>query len=164
MNNSSKPATWESTVFIVEPDWIDYNGHLNMAYYNVLFDRAVDELYEFLGIGASYAASDRHTVMTAEIHVRYRRELLVNAPVRIRIHLLGFDKKRLHYFEELNHVDEGWLAASSENLALHVDMTSRRVVPWPPAIADKLGKMRMVHQQLPTPSGIGRSISMTPRR
>ncbi len=38
----------------VEPQWIDYNGHLNMAYYNVLFDRCVDEAYELLGIGQHY--------------------------------------------------------------------------------------------------------------
>ncbi|HTQ82203.1 MAG TPA: thioesterase family protein, partial [Pseudolabrys sp.] len=44
-------APFVSSVMTVEPQWIDYNGHLNVAYYNVLFDRAVDELYELLGLG-----------------------------------------------------------------------------------------------------------------
>ena len=47
-------APFVSSMMRVEPQWIDYNGHLNMAYYNVLFDRAVDEVYELLGIGADY--------------------------------------------------------------------------------------------------------------
>ena len=44
-------APFVSSAMRVEPGWIDYNGHLNMAYYNVLFDRAVDEVYELLGLG-----------------------------------------------------------------------------------------------------------------
>jgi hypothetical protein len=48
------PAPFVSSVMRVEPGWIDYNGHLNMAYYNVLFDRAVDEVYELLGLGLAY--------------------------------------------------------------------------------------------------------------
>ena len=44
-------APFVSSVMKVEQSWIDYNGHLNMAYYNVLFDRCVDEAYELLGIG-----------------------------------------------------------------------------------------------------------------
>ena len=61
----------------VEPQWIDYNGHLNMAYYNVLFDRAVDEVYELIGIGAEYLKKHNHSTFTAEAHVRYVRELHV---------------------------------------------------------------------------------------
>src|SRR5262249_48743347 len=67
-------APFVSSVMRVEPAWIDYNGHLNMAYYNVLFDRAVDEAYELLGIGADYVAKRRHSLYTAEVHLRYLRE------------------------------------------------------------------------------------------
>ena len=111
----------------VEPGWIDYNGHLNMAYYNVLFDRAVDEVYEVLGLGLAYVGTQKHSTFTAEVHVRYLRELLVDAPVRVTFRLLGFDSKRMHYFEELHHAGEGWLSATSENMALNVDMTAKKV-------------------------------------
>ncbi len=57
----------------VDPAWIDYNGHLNMAYYNVLFDRAVDEVYELLGLGLDYLKVRRPSTFTAEVHVRYVR-------------------------------------------------------------------------------------------
>jgi len=54
-------APFVSSVMRVEPAWIDYNGHLNMAYYNVLFDRAVDEVFELLGCGLAYVKERRHS-------------------------------------------------------------------------------------------------------
>ena len=75
-------APFVSSVMQVEPGWIDYNGHLNMAYYNVLFDRAVDEAYELLGCGIAYLEQTRHSTFTAEVHVRYLRELHAGDPVR----------------------------------------------------------------------------------
>ena len=73
-------APFVSSVMRVEPGWIDYNGHLNMAYYNVLFDRAVDEVYELIGCGLAYVERTRHSTFTAEVHVRYLRELLRRRP------------------------------------------------------------------------------------
>ena len=73
-------APFVSSLMRVEPQWIDYNGHLNMAYYNVLFDRAVDEVYELLGIGLDYLKQHNHSTFTAEVHVRYLRELRENDP------------------------------------------------------------------------------------
>jgi acyl-CoA thioester hydrolase len=57
-------APFVSSLMRVEPAWIDYNGHLNMAYYNVLFDRAVDEVYERLGIGLEYLKRSHHSTFT----------------------------------------------------------------------------------------------------
>ena len=67
------PAPFVSSPMRVEPQWIDYNGHLNMAYYNVLFDRAVDEAYELIGIGLDYLKAHNHSTFTAEAHVRFLR-------------------------------------------------------------------------------------------
>src|ERR1700723_4719960 len=119
-------APFVSSVMRVEPAWIDYNGHLNMAYYNVLFDRCVDEAYELIGCGLAYLEQTRHSTFTAEVHVRYLRELHAGDPVRVTFPLLGFDAKRLHYFETLSQADAGWLSATSENMALHVDMDAKK--------------------------------------
>ena len=67
----------------IEPPWIDYNGHLNVAYYNVLFDRAVDEVYELIGLGPAYLERHKHSTMVVEAHVRYLRELKLDDPVRV---------------------------------------------------------------------------------
>jgi acyl-CoA thioester hydrolase len=153
-------APFVSSVMYVEDGWIDYNGHLNMAYYNVLFDRAVDEAYELIGIGHRYLQETRHSTFTAEVHVRYLRELHAGDPVRVTFQLLGYDTKRLHYFEQLFHAAEGWMSATSENLALHVDMGARKTAPFPAAVAQRLAKMQAAHARLPLPEAAGRRIAM----
>jgi len=153
-------APFVSSVMRVEPAWIDYNGHLNMAYYNVLFDRAVDEVYEVLGLGLSYVETTKHSTFTAEVHVRYLRELLVDAPVRVTFQLLGFDHKRMHYFEHLHHAEEGWLSATSENMALNVNMTARKTAAFPDHVMEMLALMKSAHDKLPVPDGAGRRIAM----
>jgi acyl-CoA thioester hydrolase len=152
-------APFVSSVMRVEDGWIDYNGHLNMAYYNVLFDRAVDEAYELLDIGHDYLATGCST-FTAEVHVRYLRELQAGDPVRVTFQLLGYDEKRLHYFEQLFHATEGWVSATSENMALHVDMTAKKTAPFPAAVMRRIGKMLASHANLPRPEAAGRRIAM----
>jgi acyl-CoA thioester hydrolase len=154
-------APFVSSVMRVEPAWIDYNGHLNMAYYNVLFDRAVDEVYELLGLGLSYVKEQKCSTFTAEVHVRYLRELLVDAPVRVTFQLLDFDHRRLHYFEQLHHAEEGWLSATSENMALNVDLTARKTAAFPDSVLARLELMKAAHDKLPVPDGAGRRIAMT---
>jgi acyl-CoA thioester hydrolase len=153
-------APFVSSVMQVEPAWIDYNGHLNMAYYNVLFDRAVDEVYELIGCGADYVAQSHHSCFTAEVHVRYLRELHAGDPVRVTFQLIDYDAKRMHYFEQLFHAVDGWLSATSENMALHVDMAARKTVAFPDAIVTRLAQMQAVHARLPLPDGLGRRIAM----
>jgi acyl-CoA thioester hydrolase len=157
---TTMPAPFVSSVMRVEPGWIDYNGHLNMAYYNVLFDRAVDEVYEPLDLGLDYVKTAKCSTFTAEVHVRYLRELLVDTPVRVSFHLLGFDEKRIHYFEALHHADEGWLSATSENMALNVDMTVKKVAAFPAHVMARLERMKAAHDKLPVPDGVGRCIAM----
>jgi len=154
------PAPFVSSVMRVEPQWIDYNGHLNMAYYNVLFDRAVDETYEMLGIGLDYLKRTHHSTFTAEVHVRYLRELREDDPVRVEFQLLDYDAKRIYYFETLKHAEQGWVSATSENMTLHVDMSAKRVAPFPQSILERLAAMKAAHAALPVPEGAGRRIQM----
>jgi len=156
-------APFVSSIMRVEPEWIDYNGHLNMAYYNVLFDRAVDETYELIGVGADYVASRQQSIFTAEVHVRYLRELHAGDPVRVTFQLIDYDAKRLHYFEQLFHAADGWVSATSENLSLHVDMTSKKTAAFPQEITNRLAEMKASHSLLPVPEAAGRSIGMAAR-
>jgi acyl-CoA thioester hydrolase len=151
-------APFVSSVMRVEKSWIDYNGHLNMAYYNVLFDRAVDEVFELLGCGADYLKKGFST-FTAEVHVRYLRELHAGDPVRVTFQLLDYDAKRMHYFEQLFHAEQGWVSATSENMSLHVAMATKKVVPFAPEVTRRLLRMKAAHGQLPRPEAAGRAIS-----
>ena len=157
-------APFVSSVMKVEPSWIDYNGHLNMAYYNVMFDRAIDQLWLELGIGPVYMKERNNSTFTAEAHVRYLREIHLGDPVQISVWLLEADDKRLHTFQELRHATEGWLSATSENMSLHMDMTARKVAPFPSDIRARIDAVVKAHSAVPRPEGIGRSVAMPSRR
>jgi acyl-CoA thioester hydrolase len=156
-------APFISSVMQIEPQWIDYNGHLNMAYYNVMFDRAIDELWLRLGIGPTYRQQRNGSTFTAECHVRYLREIHLGDPVQVSILLVAADEKRLHTFEELRHASEGWLSATSENMTVHVDMAARKSAPFPPDIAALIESLANTHSTIPRPDGIGRKIAMPSR-
>jgi acyl-CoA thioester hydrolase len=158
------PVPFRAAVMRIEPQWIDYNGHLNMAYYNVLFDRAIDDLWLKLGIGPGYMKARNNSTFTAECHVRYIREIHLNDPVEVSILLVAADDKRLHVFEELRHATEGWLSATSENMMLHMDMTARKVAPFPPDIGARVRALAQAHRAAERPEGIGRSIGMPAKK
>lgn len=147
-----------SPVMAIEPAWIDYNGHMNMAYYNVLFDRAADLFFTPLGLGPDYVATRHMSFMTAEIHVCYVREVFLGAPVRVAVRILDMDDKRLHVFSELRHAEEGWLSATSEQMYLHVDMQARRTAPWPADVRAALEAEWARTRSAPWPERAGRKI------
>jgi len=74
--------------------------------------------------------------------------------------LLDYDAKRIHYFQQLFHATDGWVSATSENMTLHVDMTTKKVAPFPDKVARTLGRMKAVHARLPRPEAAGRRIAM----
>lgn len=152
-------VAFRSQPMSVEPEWIDYNGHMNMAYYNVLFDRCADQIYDQLGFGPEYAATRGFTTYTAEFHVCYVRELHLGDTVTATFQMLDIDEKRFHSYQELWHVD-GWLAATAEALGLHIDMSGPRVAPMPDDIAAKVGAIHRAHSVLPRPERAGRSIGI----
>lgn len=144
---------------VIEPQWIDYNDHLNMAYYNVLFDRAADTAVELLDLGEAYRRATDRTLMNAEVHVTYLRELKPDAVVRATFRLLDADQKRMHVYQELHHRD-GWLAATSESVILHVDLKGPKVVPFPASIGETVQAMLREHQALPRPKYVGRVMGL----
>ncbi len=144
----------------VRPEWIDSNGHMNLACYVVAFDLATDRLYDALGIGTAYRTATGNSCFTAETHTLYEREMLLGEPLRVRTLLLGVDSKRLHYFHEMFHGETGERTAAQELLALHIDMGIRRVAPFPD---DRLQALQAaVREYAPTelPKGAGRRIAL----
>lgn len=144
---------------VIDAQWIDYNDHLNMAYYNVLFDRTGDFAVDILNIGEAYRRATNKTLMTAEAHVTYVRELKKDARVRGTFRLVDADRKRLHVYYELYHSD-GWLAAASENMMLHVDLDGPKVTAFPDDIYDDVQTMLRYHRSLPKSKYTGRLIGI----
>jgi acyl-CoA thioester hydrolase len=145
---------------VVLPEWIDANGHMNLAYYVVLFDQATDLLYDELGVGQAYRDATGNSTFTAETHTLYEREVRLGERVRVVPHLLGVDAKRLHYFHEMFHADSGHRVAAQELIALHIDMSVRRVAPFPPDLLARIEAAVRAHSSKPPPAGVGRRIAM----
>ena len=146
----------ETCRLTVAPEWIDYNGHMNVGYYVVAFDRASDKLFDGLDLGVDYRNATDCSIFIAEAHVTYDREVAEGAPLRFMTRILDADQKRIHYFHEMYHADEGYLAATNELMALHVDLGARRVCPFPESHMPAIMALAEQHAGLPRPTGAGR--------
>ena len=135
-----------------------------MAWYHHLMDLAFDEVLTALDLGPETMDERKTTIFLAETHMIYKQELLASMPTRANIQLINYDSKRLHFWSELHHASEGWLAARSENMALHVSLDTRKVVPFPPEIITNLQVMMAAHSALPRPDGLGRVIAIPAER
>lgn len=153
-------APFVGAIKTVEPGWIDYNGHFNMAYYAVLFDRTADEAFALVGLGPDYVRTHKASYFTLEAHLSYARELGEGDPVRVTVQLLDYDAKRFHFIQEMFHAEENWLSATMEAVCAHVDMTNRRSTPFPPEMLERFAAMRAAHRGLPIPPQAGRRIGM----
>jgi acyl-CoA thioester hydrolase len=158
-----RAAPHRSRIMTIDPQWIDYNGHLNMAYYNVLFDLAIDEFLIETGLGPDYIRAAGCSYMCVEVHICYVREIFLADPVVVDFRVLDVDGKRLHTYAEMRHAHENWLSATSEAMFLHTDMTARKVVPWPTDLATKLGELKTASDALPRPARAGRGIAIKRR-
>jgi acyl-CoA thioester hydrolase len=148
----------------VEPAWIDYNGHMNMAYYNLVFDQALDHVFDHLGIGAQYVRSGMGSCFTVEIHVTYIAELKLHDPIRVSFQLLDWDDKRLHLFGQMYHAGGNILAATSEQMSLHVDMRTRKAGPFPADIQRRIAALMRDHAELPRPEQVGHLMQIPAHR
>ncbi len=147
------------SIMTVEDAWIDYNGHFNMAYYGVLFDRTCDEAFELVGLGPDYLKSGA-SFFTLETHTTYVRELHANDRVKVTVQMLDFDAKRMHYVQEMFHADEGWLSATMEAICMHVDMNAKKSAPFPEDIHSRIAAMHEAHSNLPVPPQVGHKIEI----
>jgi acyl-CoA thioester hydrolase len=154
------PAPFEVYRAVVRPEWIDYNGHLNMGYYLVVFDLATDEWLDYVGLDGAHRKAQRVTSFSLEAHVTYHREVREGDPLRFTTRLLEHDAKRIHYFHEMYHATEGYLAATNELMSLHVSAETRRGAAMAPVILERLARIQAVHDALPRPAQAGRRIGL----
>lgn len=144
----------------VKPEWLDWNDHMNVAYFLLAFDQATDQLYRFVGVAEDYIESRGLSMFTLEAHITYRRELRGGDPIRVTTQILGFDEKKIHFVHHMYHGAEGYLAAATEWLVINVDLERRRSAPFPDEIAARLADIHDAHAALPIPPEVGRSLSL----
>jgi acyl-CoA thioester hydrolase len=147
----------------VLPAWIDWNGHMNVAYYVLAFDQAVDAEFDAMGLDAETRGTTGQTMFAAEMHITWKRELSEGDPIAITWQILEFDEKRLHSFVRMYHATQGFLASTSEWMQLCVNLGTRRSVPWQPKVLAKLKALYEPQRGLARPAEVGRVIAVPGR-
>ena len=109
-------------------DWIDYNDHMNVAYYLLIFDKfGADNLNRIFKMGEESARNTGMSTMIVETNITYNQELKLDDEVDINLLYFDHDKKRLQYKMEMINKKEGYLASTFEALALYVNLNTRKV-------------------------------------
>ncbi len=157
------PSPIKSAPYSIESQWIDYNGHFNMAYYNVLFDHDSDVALALVGLGPAYVEKTGNSYFTLEAHISYLRELGAKDQVWIATQILDFDSKRLHYVQMMHHAKEGWLACVTENIVIHVNLESKKSSPFPADVLERIKIAHQAHKSLSIPLQVGHRIGI-PRK
>ena len=112
-------------------DWIDYNDHMNVSYYLLMFDKyGADTLNNIFKMGEQSAKTTKKSTMIVESHITYNQELQLNDEVDINCVYFDHDKKRLQYKMEMIHREKKYLASTIEILALYVDLKERKVIEF----------------------------------
>ena len=108
-------------------DWIDYNGHMNLSYYILVFDMGAEVILSKFKMGEHSAKTTKKSTMVVETHTNYIREVKQNDEVIVSLSHLDHDKKRLHYKLEMREKSTNDLSATTEVLALYMDLGKRKV-------------------------------------
>lgn len=161
-NMETSATAFEGNRQFVKPEWIDYNGHMNVAYYMMAFDLALDDILDHVGFHRDYKKRKNITTFVGDFHIHYRRELREGDPLRITQQLVGLDRKRIHICQSMYHADEHYLAAQSEIMQLHIDQANRRVSPMDDESFAMFTSLYHAHRHLDKPEQLGRMIKQLP--
>ncbi|CAN5579926.1 hypothetical protein BH10ACT2_BH10ACT2_25670 [soil metagenome] len=138
----------------VEPEWVDYNGHMTEAAYLTAAGWASDALFRYIGDDEAYRAAG-HSFYTVETHIHYLLEVDVHEPLHFTTQLLGADAKRIHLLHQMHHGDTGALLCTTEQMLVHVDMDAGRSSPMLDEVAAAVHAICDAHSSLPVPPQVG---------
>lgn len=153
-------ARWRERI---RAEWLDGNGHMNVAYYTLVFDHGTDAFLDAIDLGFAYRDRTGKSTFAVEAHVTHQNEVGVDEEVLVTTQLLGHDAKRMHYFHVMYRASDSCKLATLEQMSLHVNLATRRVEPMPEVSQDLLAQMWRSHALLPPPGEKGRVIAMPAR-
>lgn len=145
----------------VRPEWIDFNGHLNMGFYAVAFDYiATDRYFTHLGLAEEHFKAEQKSTFTLGANIDYIQEVFAGDRLRFTTQLMDYDHKRLHYFHCMYNLDKNYLAAVNECLTMYIDMRTRRSTPFAEAQQARLAQELARDSQHGVPQGFGRKLGI----
>ena len=154
-------APFKSKKQTVKKSWIDYNGHMNVAYYTFAFDKAIDEFLEFeLGIGPSSIRTDQKGSYALQTQYRYLQELLKGEDFYVSLFLADFTSKTMHVMSEMIKAHKKEICATCETVMANVDLTSRRACKYSDSVYEKLVELYVASNELRLSTKIGQPIGL----
>ena len=144
----------------VRPHWVDATGVLAPAYLVVIFDHAIDLLYDGIGVGMEYRQSTSFSSFTLETHTLIEATVPAGEEVLVRNRILDVDAKRLHIAQEMFRPGATRRVALMEQLSIHVDLSSRRSAPFPPERLARIRAAVAAQAHSPPPAGVGQPVSL----
>ena len=144
----------------VRAEWIDPNGHMGLSSYAAAMMEAGKHWLEYLGLGYANVGNTGRSSFALHWQMTLERELLVGAQIAFHCQLLDWGHKAFHYFVTLENESEGYTAATSEHLDIHIDMATRRTAPMPPALRAHMEALTAAHGSLPWPEEAGKGIAI----
>jgi acyl-CoA thioester hydrolase len=115
---------------IIKKEWTDYNNHMNMAYYVLVFDQIWEKILEKFKMGELSAKTTNMSTMVVETHTTYNNEVKEGDEVEINLTFFDHDKKRLHFKMEMIEKSSKKLSATLEMLSLYIDLNKRKVAEF----------------------------------
>ena len=116
--------------FSVKQEWVDYNDHMNMAYYVLIFDQALEVALEKFKMGESSAKDINRSTMVAETNTKYLSEVKQGEEIDIHMTYFDHDKKRLHIKMEMIEKSKKKISATIEWISLYIDLSLRKVTEF----------------------------------
>lgn len=141
----------------VDPEWVDYNGHMTESRYLQVFGETSDAFYRYIGVGAAYLAAG-HSYYTVETHIMHLLEAHAEEPIEVHTQLLGHDEKRLRLFHVMKRRKDGAKLATAEQMMLHVDTKAQKACAALPEVLAPVKAIAAAHAKLEQPGEAGRRI------
>ena len=142
-------------------EWIDYNGHMNVAYYTLAFDKALDFFFEdVLNIGPSFVEKNKEGPFALKASYNYFSELLESESFFVDISILDFDSKRVHVFGEMRKDKSLELSAVFETVLMNMDLSARKVKQYPDRVLELFKLFKSSLDQAKIPLEIGKKITL----
>ena len=146
---------------VVHSDWIDYNGHMNVAYYTLAFDKALDFFFEdVLNIGPSFVEKNKEGPFALKASYNYFSELLEGENFFVDISILDFGSKRVHVLGEMRKDESLELSAVFETVLMNMDLDERKVKKYPDRVLELFNLFKLSLEQDKIPAEIGKKITL----
>jgi len=150
------------TELAVKPEWLDYNDHMNVAYYIAAFDLGIEDLKSAYGLDEAYRKAHQRSTVALEAHITYQNEAALGDHLRIESRILATDGKRLHLCQAMYRSET--LLSTQEAMSISFDLAARRSCPFDSALRTRIEALQQAQTALPVPGWVGRTIGLgTPR-